>query len=135
MPCLIDMKLGVIDVRDCALAHFRALTVPEAAGQRFVAVHETVSLPQIADWLVKEKDFGKYYDIPTFVLPHFVLSFGSIFSAGVERLRKYAAKSSTYDNQGMIAVLGIKKFRDTSKTLREMVLAMIETEYVPDLRV
>ena len=28
--------LGIVDVRDVALAHVRGITVPEAAGQRFI---------------------------------------------------------------------------------------------------
>ena len=59
-------------------------------------------MPQIADMMLKDKDFGKFYDIPTFVLPHFILSIGAVFSSAVERLSKYAAKKNSYDNQGLI---------------------------------
>ena len=33
---LVDMQVGWVDVRDVALAHARALEVPEAGGQRFI---------------------------------------------------------------------------------------------------
>lgn len=38
MPGIPDLAFGVVDVRDVVDAHLRALTTPEAAGQRFIAV-------------------------------------------------------------------------------------------------
>ena len=34
MPMLPRLNFNVIDVRDCALAHITAITLPEAAGNR-----------------------------------------------------------------------------------------------------
>ena len=71
-----------------------------------------MSLAKIADILVKEKDIGKFYDIPTFILPTCLISFGALFISEFVRFRKYLEKKH-YDNQTTISVLGIKRFIDT----------------------
>ncbi len=37
LPGIPDLGFNTVDVRDVADAHIRAMTVPEAAGQRFIA--------------------------------------------------------------------------------------------------
>ena len=39
MPMLPRLNFNVIDVRDCALAHITAMTLPEAAGNRHILAH------------------------------------------------------------------------------------------------
>ena len=49
MKALPKLTLGLVDVRDVADLHIRAMTSPQAAGQRFLALAGgTMSLPQIA---------------------------------------------------------------------------------------
>lgn len=48
-PVLPDMWFGVVDVRDVADLHLRAMTAPAAAGERFIAVSgEPLSLLNVA---------------------------------------------------------------------------------------
>jgi hypothetical protein len=35
-PFVPKVMIVVVDIRECALAHLRALTVPEAKGKRFI---------------------------------------------------------------------------------------------------
>lgn len=52
MPRIPDLAFGVVDVRDVVDAHLRALTTPEAAGQRFIAVGQApVTMFEIAQIL------------------------------------------------------------------------------------
>mmetsp|Transcript_54025 Transcript_54025/g.58569 ORF Transcript_54025/g.58569 Transcript_54025/m.58569 type:complete len:328 (-) Transcript_54025:134-1117(-) len=46
-------KNGFVDVRDVALAHLRAIQIPEAANKRFILYHEKVLLPELYGWLSK----------------------------------------------------------------------------------
>jgi nucleoside-diphosphate-sugar epimerase len=48
MPQVPRMGLEVVDVRDVADAHLRAMTNPAAAGERFLATGELLWLPEIA---------------------------------------------------------------------------------------
>ena len=51
MPGVPRIGLEVVDVRDLADAHLRAMTVPEAAGQRFLATGEFTWMREIAETL------------------------------------------------------------------------------------
>ncbi len=49
MPAIPDLSFGVVDVRDVVDLHVRAMTSPDAPGQRFIAVgHAPVGLREIA---------------------------------------------------------------------------------------
>ena len=52
MPFVPRLSFGVVDVRDVAALHVLAMTGPEAAGERFIAVSgEPVSLLSVANFL------------------------------------------------------------------------------------
>ncbi len=51
IPQVPRMGLEVVDVRDVADAHVRAMTTPAAAGERFLATGELLWLPEIAQLL------------------------------------------------------------------------------------
>jgi dihydroflavonol-4-reductase len=55
MPAVPRVYFGVVDVRDVADLHLRAMTAPEAKGERFIAVSgETMSILDIARVLRRE---------------------------------------------------------------------------------
>ncbi|KAJ1389970.1 hypothetical protein B484DRAFT_409155, partial [Ochromonadaceae sp. CCMP2298] len=54
MPALAHVTLGIVSVLDVARAHLLAMTVPEAAGKRFLLVNGNVTLKQMSNVLTKE---------------------------------------------------------------------------------
>ncbi|WP_426614919.1 SDR family oxidoreductase [Bradyrhizobium sp. McL0616] len=55
MPAVPRVYFGLVDVRDVADLHLRAMTAPEAKGERFIAVSgETLSILDIAKVLRRE---------------------------------------------------------------------------------
>lgn len=92
---LPDIYLPVCDVRDVALAHVRALKLPEAASHRHIITSnvESVSLKQIAKILDKE---FREYDVPTKVAPDFIVKFFSLFDKRLKMvsLPKWCHKKS-----------------------------------------
>jgi nucleoside-diphosphate-sugar epimerase len=51
-----NINLNVIDVRDAAALHVRALQSPNAPGSRFIASADgSISMPQIADLIRRER--------------------------------------------------------------------------------
>jgi nucleoside-diphosphate-sugar epimerase len=55
IPATNDVSFGIVDVRDVADLHLRAMLSPEANGQRFIAsAASSVSLFEIADFLHQE---------------------------------------------------------------------------------
>jgi nucleoside-diphosphate-sugar epimerase len=64
--------LEIVDVRDVADAHLRAMTTPAAGGQRFLATGELVFMPQMARLLRSE--LGEAASkVPTGRVPDFVV--------------------------------------------------------------
>src|SRR5690606_27913937 len=51
IPAAPQMWLSLIDARDVAALHLRAMTVPEAGGRRFPAAGPTYSVMQLAAML------------------------------------------------------------------------------------
>jgi nucleoside-diphosphate-sugar epimerase len=69
---LPNIGLEVVDVRDVADAHLRAMTTPAAGGERFLATGELVTMAEIAAWL--RADLGAAAaKVPTRTVPDTVV--------------------------------------------------------------
>ena len=81
MNAIPNMIFNIVDVRDVADLHIRAMTSPEAKGQRFLALAGgTMSLPQIAR-LIKEKMPEIAGKVPAKTLPDWVVRIAALFNA------------------------------------------------------
>jgi len=79
MPRLANLSFGVVDVRDVADLHLRAMTDPAARGQRFLAVAgDFVSLPQVAA-LLKDKLGAQAARVPTKTAPDWAVRLAAVF--------------------------------------------------------
>lgn len=75
-----NMTLGIVDVRDVADLHIRAMINPAAKGQRFLALSgEITSLPEIAVYL-KSQLGDKGVNISTKIMPDWVVKAAALFS-------------------------------------------------------
>ncbi|WP_088347072.1 MULTISPECIES: NAD-dependent epimerase/dehydratase family protein [Rhodomicrobium] len=68
----------VVDVRDLAELHIRAMTSPEAAGERFLAVGDFMWMEDIARALRADLG-GRASKVPTRRLPDFAVRLASLF--------------------------------------------------------
>ena len=78
-------KLGFpwVDVRDVASAHIAAMTIPEAAGERFCCAIEFAWIGEVADILAKR--FGPDgWKVPTRKLPAFLVRIVALFDPTVK---------------------------------------------------
>ena len=91
---IANYKIPLIDVRDCALAHLKALTIPEAKNKRIILYKDTMWIPQLAKWL--RQDYGKFYDVPTSVISSSYVSFGSYFSKKMKVLDQLVDKDISF---------------------------------------
>jgi dihydroflavonol-4-reductase len=73
-------RLGftIIDVRDLADLHIKAMTAPEAAGERFIAGSDFMWLKDMAQLLRTELG-AKANKVPVLPMPDFVLKFVALF--------------------------------------------------------
>ncbi|MFN5126798.1 MAG: SDR family oxidoreductase, partial [Bradyrhizobium sp.] len=73
MPAVPRIHFGLVDVRDVADLHLRAMTSPKAKGERFLAVAgETMSVLQVAR-LLRNKLGSKARRVPRFQAPDWMM--------------------------------------------------------------
>ena len=105
MPMIPDMAIGLIDVRDVARLHVKAMTAAGAAGERFIAATaEPVEMAAVAR-VLKEAGYSK---IPSRHAPTFLLTFMSLFDSEVRGMLLSLGKSAAYDNRATFDYLDWK---------------------------
>lgn len=82
MPGVPRIGLEIVDVRDLADLHVRAMTAPEAAGERFLGTGEFVWMRELAQTL---RD-GLGRKIPTRQLPDFVVRIAARFDPSLREI-------------------------------------------------
>jgi nucleoside-diphosphate-sugar epimerase len=80
MKAIPNIQLNVVDVRDVADLHIRAMASPKASGQRFIASADGhISMPEIASLLkLKYPELSQKVSLKS--LPGWVLRFASLFN-------------------------------------------------------
>ena len=79
LPAIPRIGWPIVDTRDLVDLHIRAMTAPEAAGQRFVAAGDFLWMADIAR-LLRENLGPRSGRVPTRGLPDFVLRFAALFN-------------------------------------------------------
>ena len=124
LPGLARMPFNIVDVRDVAAAHLTAMTTPEAAGKRFICVAGGISLPEIAGIL--SENFGSHgYQIPTIVLPDFLIKLYGLFDKTVRDNASHLGKGPDFDTSRIRKTLGWQP-REMETSIIEMAESMIE---------
>ena len=105
MPLIPRIGLNIVDVRDVARAHILAMTMPEAAGQRFIANGDFMWMKEVADTLRAE--LGAHgVDVPRRQLPDFVVNIGAAFSPTLRTLKPLLGRSHRFSSAKIRRVLG-----------------------------
>jgi dihydroflavonol-4-reductase len=79
VPGLPRFGFNIVDVRDVADLHIRAMTAPDAAGQRFIAAGDYAWMAELAAMLKAGLQGPGAEKIPTRKVPDIVLRLASIF--------------------------------------------------------
>lgn len=79
VPACPDIGFGIVDVRDVADLHVRALTAPGMAGERFIASGRFMKLHEIAQ-VLHERLGGDAARVPTRRLPDWVVRVAALFN-------------------------------------------------------
>mgnify|MGYP004465267199 CR=1 FL=1 len=81
MKRIPNLPLNLVDVRDVADAHIRAMLTPEADGQRFIVSNDgQISLPEIAQ-LMRTQRPALAEKVTTKKLPNWLINLGAPFNA------------------------------------------------------
>ena len=106
VPGVPRLYFGVVDVRDVAELHLRAMTAPNAEGQRFLAVAgDSMSILDIA-MALKRHMRGAAAKVPTILLPNWLMRAAGPFSATVRQMLPELGKVKNSSNEKARRVLG-----------------------------
>ncbi|WP_299429311.1 aldehyde reductase [uncultured Meiothermus sp.] len=120
VPGVSRTTLFTVDVRDVALAHLAAMTVPEAANQRFVCVEGGHRFREIA--LILQRHFAaRGYRISTLEFPDWVVRLVAIADQTVRLTLDELGKEYRFNSEPARRVLGWKP-----RPLEPSVLEMAE---------
>ena len=120
LPMIPDVGMGMIDVRDVALLHVRALTATGAAGKRFIAASaHPVEMGTVADIL---RSAG-YTKVPTLRAPSFLLKIMGLVDREARGMVPFLGKKASFDNRATFEVLGWKP-SPLETSFREMAAAI-----------
>jgi nucleoside-diphosphate-sugar epimerase len=106
MPGLPRMVFGVVDVRDVADLHLRAITHPAAKGERFLAVSgDFMSISEIAA-LLKARMSASARRVPTRELPNWLLKIAALRDPAVKQIIPELGKRRNATNMKARSLLG-----------------------------
>ncbi|MEJ0002756.1 MAG: aldehyde reductase [Pararobbsia sp.] len=106
MPGCPRLSFGVVDVRDVADLHLRAMTDPSAKGERFLAVAgDFLSIQEMAR-ILKARLGDAAAHVPTRVLPDWVVRFAGWFDASVAQIVPELGKVKNATHEKAMRVLG-----------------------------
>ena len=105
MPATPNVSFGIVDVRDVAEIHIKAMKNPNAKGQRFLASSDILtSLPEIAKILHSQpNEFAKR--VTTKVLPDWMVKVLSIFKPELQQVASQLGKVKVLSNEKAKTVL------------------------------
>jgi nucleoside-diphosphate-sugar epimerase len=122
MPGCPQLYFGVVDVRDVADLHLRAMTAPEARGERFIAVSgECMSMLDIAH-VLKANLGDAAARVPTRNLPNWLVRLVALFNPTMKQLTPLLGKVRTATSAKARRVLGW-----TPRSREEAIIATAES--------
>jgi len=106
MPGCPQLYFGVVDVRDVADLHIRAMTHPAAQGERFLAVAgDFISMLDIAK-ILKDRMGASAKRVPTRQLPNWLVRLAALRDPAVKQILPELGKRKNATNEKAKLVLG-----------------------------
>jgi dihydroflavonol-4-reductase len=106
MPGCPRLSFGIVDVRDVADLHLRAMQNPAAKGERFLGVAgESMSIQEIA-LLLRARMGNAAARAPTKVIPDWMVRLASLFSPALAQVVPELGKIKRITNEKARRVLG-----------------------------
>jgi dihydroflavonol-4-reductase len=115
MPGIPNMSLVMVDIRDVALHHLKAMTLPEANNKRIISAHRK-PMPFI-DFAKLLKGAG--FEVPTNKVPTWVLKIMALFDREAKGMLPLLDRNVECDNSETISLFNWEP-RPLNNTLIEM---------------
>jgi dihydroflavonol-4-reductase len=124
MPAMPRLGFGLVDVRDVADLEIRAMTSPEAGGERFVANAKWLWMSEIAA-VLRERLGPRASKVPTRVAPDFVVRAMALFDGGIRSFKSSLGKRTDYQTTKAKDELGWSS-RPIEDTIAEAAESLID---------
>ena len=82
-PMMPRIAYPIVDVRDCAAIHVKAMTAENAGGRRLMAASNTLWIADITDILRAAYPGAK---LPSRIMPNFVVKFAGLFDTSIKSI-------------------------------------------------
>ncbi len=106
VPGIPRLSFGIVDVRDVANLHLRAMTHPAARGERFLAVSgDFISMQDIAH-VLKKRMGDSARRVPTRALPDWMVRLASLFDSSLAQIIPELGTVKNATNEKARRVLG-----------------------------
>jgi dihydroflavonol-4-reductase len=105
IPGLPRLGFSLVDVRDVADLHLRAMTAPEAAGQRFIAATEFAWMADLAT-LLRARLGDEAAKVPTRKVPDFVVRLSALFDKDLRAVAPRLGKKQDFTSAKAQTLLG-----------------------------
>jgi nucleoside-diphosphate-sugar epimerase len=105
MPAVPRLGFVLVDVRDVADLHIRAMTAPSAGGERFLAVDRFLWMKDVAR-ILRERLGAAASNVPTRVAPDLLIRAMGIFDPSVRSIVSDLGVSTTYTAEKAETTLG-----------------------------
>ena len=107
VPGLPRLGFNIVDVRDVADLHLRAMTQPQAAGQRFIAAGRWAWMADLAV-VLKAKLGAEAAKVPTRKVPDFVLRLAGLFDRDIASVTSGLGRKHDFSSAKAQNLLGWK---------------------------
>jgi dihydroflavonol-4-reductase len=125
VPGLPRLGFNIVDVRDVADLHIRAMTAPEAAGQRLIAAGAYAWMADLAA-LLKARLGEVGAKVPTRKVPDFVIRLAGIFDKDLGSVTPGLGRKHDYSSAKAQSLLGWKP-RPLEETVLDCARSLIAT--------
>jgi nucleoside-diphosphate-sugar epimerase len=126
MPGTPRIGLEVVDVRDIADMHIRAMTTPEAAGQRFLATGEFVWMADIAA-VLRERLGPAAAKVPTRTIPDVIVRLVALFDPEMRAITPGLGRKNRHTTAKAQQLLGWRP-RPAADTVTDCARSLIEND-------
>ncbi len=105
VPGVPRLGFSLVDVRDVADLHLKAMLAPGAAGQRFIAAHDFRWMAEIAE-VLRARLGPKAAKVPTRKVPDLVVRLVSLFDKDLREVTPYLGQKRVFSSAKAQTLLG-----------------------------
>ncbi len=124
MPAMPRLGFNFVDVRDVADLQLRAMTSPDAGGERFIAVTEFLWMAEVAE-ILRERLGEAASKVPSRVAPDLLVRAMALFDGGIRSFKSSLGKRTDYDTANSRERLGWTP-RPMADSIEESARSLIE---------